>query len=184
MYCPDCGTKSDSKFCPNCGRNLQGYEAEKPAEKKIPPLSEPYYYEHNGKKIDLHKVIRNYGMGWRKSGAYGYLSLELGISRQEAKEILEPLHAAHAGVKVTFGQSLKATFSLAADKGREEALRKIQMDREGIVYCPKCLSTSVTATKRGFSAGQAYLGGALFGTVGANKMKCVCLKCGHEWKPG
>lgn len=183
MYCPDCGTQCDSKFCPSCGRNLQGMGAEKPAEKAIPPLSEPYYYERNGKTVDLHKIMRASAKGLGKVSACSQLTIEFGITRREAKEILEPLYSAHAGEKVTFGKSLKAAFSLAADQGREEALRKIQMDRQGIVYCPKCMSTSVTATKRGFSAGQAYLGGALFGMVGANKMKCVCLKCGHEWKP-
>lgn len=58
-----------------------------------------------------------------------------------------------------------------------------ELEKSGVAYCPKCLSTSVTATKRGFSAGQAYWGGELFGMVGANEIKCVCLKCGHKWKP-
>lgn len=194
MFCPDCGTQCDSKFCPSCGRKLQGMETEKLEEKVIPPLSEPYYYEYNGKKLDLHKVIRNYGMGWRKSGAYWCLVTEFSISKKEAMKILDPLYAAHAGEEISYGQSLKANISMLAEQQKEEQQIKhnkrlerkrqiAELEKSGVAYCPKCLSTSITATKRGFSAGQAYLGGALFGMVGANKMKCVCLKCGHEWKP-
>ena len=195
MFCPDCGTQCDSKFCPSCGRNLQSMETEKQAEKAIPPLSEPYYYERNGKRLDLHKVICNYGMGWRKTGAYAYIMTEFGISKKEAMEILNPLYTAHAGEEITFGQSLKASFSLAAEQQREEQQAIInkrvdrkkqiaELEKSGVAYCPKCLSTSVTGAKRGYSAGQAILtGNLLIGAVGANKTKCVCLKCGHKWKP-
>ena len=188
MFCPDCGTQCDSKFCPACGKNLQGIEIEKPAEKTIPPLSEPYYYERNGKRLDLHKVIRTYGMGWRKSGAYWCLVTDFSISKKEAKAILDPLYAVHAGEKITYGQSLKANLSMIAEQQRNEQLaekqKRKELEESGVAYCPKCLSTSVTAEKRGYSAGQAILTrNLLIGAVGANEIKCVCLKCGHKWKP-
>ena len=187
MFCPDCGTKCESKFCPNCGRNLQGHE-EKPVEREIPPLNEPYYYEHNGKRVDLHKIMRAAGTGWKKMGAYSQLTLDLGITRREAKAILDPLYAVHADEEFTCGKSFKAAFSLAVDAEREkdmaEQRKKQELEQSGVVYCPKCLSTSVQGVKRGYSAGQALLtGNLLVGAMGANRMKCVCLKCGYKWKP-
>lgn len=69
--------------------------------------------------------------------------------------------------------------------------RKKQLQAEGIVYCPKCLSTSITARKKGFSVTKGLLGstinpavGLLAGSSGANKIDCVCLNCGHTFKPG
>ena len=188
MFCPDCGTQCDSKFCPSCGRNLQGVEIEKPAEKVIPPLSEPYYYERNGKTVDLHKVMRNFRNGWRKSGAYNYVMTEFGISKEEAREILDPLYAAHADEEFTFWASLGASFSMTAELQQKEQMaekqKRKELEESGVAYCPKCLSTSITGAKRGYSAGQAILTGSLLmGAVGANKTKCVCLKCGHKWKP-
>lgn len=64
-----------------------------------------------------------------------------------------------------------------------------QMDKDGIVYCPKCYSTQVTANKKGFSIGKAaagslIAGGVLLGAVGRNKIEVTCLKCGHQWKAG
>lgn len=188
MFCPDCGTQCDSKFCPSCGRNLQGVEIEKPAEKMIPPLSEPYYYERNGKTVDLHKVMRNFRNGWRKSGAYNYVMTELGISKEEARGILDPLYAVHTDEEFTFWASLGASFSMTAELQQKEQMaekqKRKELEESGVAYCPKCLSTSITGAKRGYSAGQAILTGSLLmGAVGANKTKCVCLKCGHKWKP-
>lgn len=64
-----------------------------------------------------------------------------------------------------------------------------QMDKEGIVYCPKCYSTQITANKKGFSLGKAaagslIAGGVLLGAVGKNKVQVTCLKCGNQWKAG
>ncbi len=76
-------------------------------------------------------------------------------------------------------------------KAEEQELKdKIkQMDKDGIVYCPKCYSTQITANKKGFSLGKAaagslIAGGVLLGAVGRNKIEVTCLKCGHKWKAG
>lgn len=58
-------------------------------------------------------------------------------------------------------------------------------------HCPKCLSTSITQERRGFSFGKAIVAtsltgfldvGAAAGAIGRNKMVNVCRVCGHRWK--
>lgn len=86
----------------------------------------------------------------------------------------------------------------AKEKREEKKLEKQeledrikQMDREGIVYCPKCYSTNISANKRGFKMGRAVVAGTLTlgvgllaGAAGKNKIEVTCLKCGHTWKAG
>ena len=62
---------------------------------------------------------------------------------------------------------------------------------EDQIKCPKCQSTQITADKKGFSGKKAVAGavltggiGLLAGTIGSNKMKLTCLKCGHTFSPG
>ena len=59
------------------------------------------------------------------------------------------------------------------------------------VKCPKCGSTQISADKKGFSGTKAVAGaaltggiGLLAGTIGSNKVKITCLKCGHVFNPG
>lgn len=75
--------------------------------------------------------------------------------------------------------------------GAELYARKKELDRQGIAYCPKCASTSITAGKRGFSFDKAVAGSFLFstetnlraGAIGADERECFCMKCGHTWQP-
>ncbi|WP_142414388.1 hypothetical protein [Hathewaya massiliensis] len=74
-------------------------------------------------------------------------------------------------------------------KRQEEKERVQQLKKERIPYCPKCHSTSITTQNKKLSVGRATVGGVLFGGVGAvlggltsNKIKKVCLNCGHKWK--
>lgn len=56
------------------------------------------------------------------------------------------------------------------------------------VCCPYCKSTQIQSKTAGFSIVKAAVGavlvgpvGLLGGTIGANKIRLYCLKCGREW---
>ncbi len=56
------------------------------------------------------------------------------------------------------------------------------------VCCPYCRSTQIQSKTAGFSIVKAAVGavlvgpvGLLGGTLGANKVRLYCLKCGREW---
>ena len=77
------------------------------------------------------------------------------------------------------------------EEKRLEKERIKQMDREGIPYCPKCHSSSLSANKKGFGIGKAVVGAALTGgigltagNIGARKVRLTCMKCGYSWKAG
>lgn len=210
MFCPNCGTNChDANFCPKCGTPLAGIldedtddleNAEQETEEydeetAYPPLSVPLIREINGVRVDLNKVVKTYGTGARSSGGYAYLQTKCGISYLEARMILEPVVNAHKGEKNGFLNSLRAEFSMReeemtrTDTQRRE--RKKELDSQGVVYCPKCLSTSVSAGKKGFSFGRAAVASPagldaalLAGGLGSKKVMCTCLKCGYKWQAG
>lgn len=69
--------------------------------------------------------------------------------------------------------------------------KREQLEAEGEIVCPKCLSTKITDHKKGFGVGKALVGGLaagplglLAGGIGKNKIELTCLKCGHKFKPG
>lgn len=78
-----------------------------------------------------------------------------------------------------------------ADNQNTSIEAKITRGLEGVNMggsCPKCGSTQIQAMKKGFSAGKAIVGGAVFGPVGlaggaigANKVQLVCLRCGEKF---
>lgn len=76
------------------------------------------------------------------------------------------------------------------DKVRDKE-RITDLKKQGIPYCPKCHSTSLTTTNKKLSVGRALVGGALIGGTGAvlggltsKKVELLCMNCGYKFKPG
>ncbi len=92
------------------------------------------------------------------------------------------------------GKSMDAAKEKREQKKAEERELKDKikrMDKEGVVYCPKCYSTNISANKKGVGIGKAAVGGIvagpvglLAGGIGKNKIEVTCLKCGNKWKAG
>jgi len=70
--------------------------------------------------------------------------------------------------------------------------RKRELDEQGVAYCPKCLSISLSANKKGFGIGKAVIGavtplgflGLTAGNIDAKKVRVTCLKCGYQFWAG
>ena len=63
--------------------------------------------------------------------------------------------------------------------------------KNGVACCPKCGSTSLSASKQGFGVGKAIVGASLTGPIGlvagninSKKVFVTCLNCGHRFQPG
>lgn len=152
-------------------------------------------------KIDIHQIIRVYGKN--KLGSIGELSKKTGISFKEAKNIMDNAYEELGDqVNISFKDRLKNQMSninqstqeakeQKKEEDRELKEKLAQYDKDGIPYCPKCYSTSLSANKKGFGIGKAVVGGVLTGGIGlvagninAKKVRITCLKCGYQFWAG
>lgn len=241
MFCPSCGNDcQNANFCPNCGAKLNKQDrTTSNSTDKTSPKSIYQPVAINGKNVDLFKIVCKYGAN--RERAYSHLKRELSISKEYAKELLEPYYAPMDASK----PSLKSMFSEASKnhqdekrltaaqqmindavaareyekqkgyvpaqtiasspetfdvdklawypgKKKDERKAKIaELEESGQVYCPKCLSTSISANQKGFGFVRGALGanlgldvGLIAGGIGSKKVICTCLKCGYQWKAG
>lgn len=88
-------------------------------------------------------------------------------------------------VLTTTGAALKSI----ADEQNYQQERVAQLKRDGVVFCPRCKSTSITYQSKKLSLGRASVGGVLAGGAGAilggqssKKGYNKCMNCGHKWK--
>lgn len=128
-----------------------------------------------------------------KTAAIKAIVKETGMDVRQAKDLVDrefaqrqkALYTAQPDVAM---RDLKRTLT---PKKAERDERKAELDKQGVVYCPKCLSTSVTGDKKGFGIGKAVVGASLVGGLGlmagninAKKVRLTCMKCGYQWIAG
>lgn len=58
---------------------------------------------------------------------------------------------------------------------QQKNIQKQQQQNKNRIKCPKCNSTSIVTTTRGFSV--------VTGFIGSCSPRNVCQKCGYKWKP-
>lgn len=97
------------------------------------------------------------------------ISIVKGTSRDTSEKIKEVL--CNEGCKVDIVQSAEITEMVS-----EELIESTELYKKyQPLKCPRCGSTAVTTTSRGYSL--------LTGFIGSNKTVNRCGKCGHTWKP-
>ena len=164
MFCSNCGKEVSGNFCSNCGYKVaNNVETVDDSKKDIIIL--------NGIEVDMGYVYSTYK---NKIEAIKYLTDTTKIKLKEAKETVDNYYS-------------------KLENERNNIIKdKIRSNREnGIVCCPKCGSTSLSAQKKGFGIGKAVVGAAAIGALGltagninSSKIKITCLNCGYKFKPG
>lgn len=192
MFCSNCGKESSGKFCSECGAQLT---AATPADEPVQD-NQDAIIEVVGQKIDMNELRSLYGND--KINSIKHIAHETGAGLAAAKKAYEDgVKKMELGTekKVGFWEEAKLR---AAEQQKEKALaqkaakeRLAALQRDGIAYCPKCHSTSLSAHKKGFGIGKAVVGAALTGgiglvagNIGAKKVRVTCLKCGHQFWAG
>lgn len=196
MFCPNCGNNcGDANFCSKCGAKLNDNISVASNHSVNDPPKSIYRATVNGQEVDLLTIVGKYGCD--SPGVYKHLKQKYGISREQAEELLAPyvlMKATNSPRKSIFSELVKSSYEQAqidASKKSAEKEHRKELDDSGQVYCPKCLSTSISADKKGFGIGKAVIGAAAFGgiglaagNIGSKKVICTCLKCGYKWKAG
>lgn len=144
-----------------------------------------------GAAIDMDAYFARFNPD--KVAAIKAITRETGIDLRQAKALVDAGFAARQ--KQLYAADPNAAMrdvkrALAPKKAAHDE-RKEELDASGQAYCPKCLSTSISADKKGFGIGKAVVGASLTGGLGlmagnlnAKKVRCTCLKCGYQWMAG
>lgn len=190
MFCSNCGKEASGKYCSNCGASLT-QESNKSANE----VSSDTFINVNGIEVNMTQLI-NY-CGKNKIEAIKLLRAQTNVSLSEGKNIIDEAYKVlyMPEPKKSFWQSVKEESQKQKIKEMEkkeyEKDRLKQLDRDGIAYCPKCHSTSLSSHKKGFGIGKAVVGawatggiGLIAGNIGAKKVRVTCLKCGHQFWAG
>ena len=163
IKCPECGKEiSDkSKQCIHCGFPLPTVEKEVPDGFCLID-GIPRDLREALSKIDDYPNMTSDEQKKFKGWIFGQCQT---ISIYAAEQLLNIMLETHA-VPKEFDGSYKRVGNGHVDS--------ISSANKNIVKCPKCGSTAVTTTTRGYSVMLGFIG---------NNIINICGNCGHKWKP-
>lgn len=191
MFCSNCGKEATGKYCSECGTPLFVEETNNNVQNEN---SNSYI---NGVEVNLSEIVAMCGKD--RINAIKILREKTHLGLKEAKDVIDEAYRDAMPSKPA-GSGFWARAKEEAEKQRfakiqeQQALKERikQMDRDGIAYCPRCYSISLSANKKGFGIGKAVVGaavtfsplGLVAGNIGAKKVRVTCLKCGHQFWAG
>lgn len=162
MFCINCSHQlnGNERFCPACCAPVETAEKINTDKTKQDRIRE-VLVACKGDKLTAIKQVHA-STGWSLS---------------------DSMAAVDAALRVTPPEAFAAQAQAIVDQRIQENAEK------AIACCPKCGSTSLTASKKGFGVGKEVVGSALMGdiglvagNIGAKKVWVTCLNCGHRWK--
>jgi ribosomal protein L7/L12 len=197
MFCSNCGKEALGNFCSSCGASLT--QTNNQLVNEIVEIASTTdatdtFINVNGIEVNISEIINCCGKN--KIEAIKLLRDQTNVSLSEGKNIIDEAYKElyKPEPKKSFWQSVKEESQKQKvkeiEKKKYEKERLEQLERDGVAYCPKCHSTSLSAHKKGFGIGKAVVGvafapiGLVAGNIGAKKVRVTCLKCGNQFWAG
>lgn len=170
IKCPECGKEiSDkSKQCIHCGYPLDELQASDTNQSYRVVL-----IDYGTNKVQVIKAIREVtGMGLAEAKQ---------LSESLPQVVQSGIDMKECGLIQSHFESVGATVEIQNDKDpfdRNTALANKQFSKikdKNNITCPRCGSSAIATTNRGFSL--------MTGFIGSGSPRNVCQNCGYKWKP-
>lgn len=177
-------SKNSNKFTKTYNSNKLRFESDEILGFKISKANEMSLYKRQITYFEMLKILipeeaENYFSKTLKSTFKTKAEIE---QKQEEKEARKRANR----------ELVQQKLEIQREEKEYKKQRLEQLERDGIAYCPKCHSTSLSSHKKGFGVGKAVVGaaiavnpiGLIAGNIGAKKVRVTCLKCGHQFWAG
>lgn len=202
IECPMCEKmiSPNAEACPNCGepmvKKIEKELVEQPKRSRYPRIN------YDIKLIEYKCPLRSITTIISRYTDYSFTEakeliensskiIATRLNEYQTKTMISDLDNVGAIIEVfESGTEIEELSNLRLLMNSES--EKIEIDnRNDVVKCPKCRSSSISANNKGFGVGKAAVGaviagpiGLLSGLVGSGKIKITCLSCGHVFNAG
>lgn len=186
VICPECGKtiSSFAKQCPTCGFPMASFLEEHGLNDfdktwVCPKCGKLYQFATSKRPICeyCNTIVKQCGESNKESIKNG---VELEKNEYEKYEIsLAKKYGNNMFSEDAYNHRMDELRKWREEYDRKEQIRQSTQTTKPTssqVTCPKCGSTSIATTNRGYSFFTGFLG--------SGKPVNVCQKCGYKWKPG